>query len=36
MTVHVQTPPDAFFQQGVGQADPAIAKILGAELTRQQ
>jgi len=34
----VQTQPSTedFFKAGVGQADPAIAKILGAELTRQQ
>jgi len=38
LNLHVQTQPSAedFFQAGVGQADPAIAKILGAELTRQQ
>lgn len=38
MNLHVQTQPstDDFFKAGVGQADPAIAKILGAELTRQQ
>ncbi|MGZ9202305.1 MAG: serine hydroxymethyltransferase [Caulobacteraceae bacterium] len=36
--MHVQSQPSTedFFQAGVGQADPAIAKILGAELTRQQ
>ncbi|TAJ73327.1 MAG: serine hydroxymethyltransferase [Phenylobacterium sp.] len=36
--MHVQTQPSTedFFKAGVGQADPAIAKILGAELTRQQ
>ncbi|TAL29724.1 MAG: serine hydroxymethyltransferase [Phenylobacterium sp.] len=36
--MHVQTQPstEAFFKADVGQADPAIAKILGAELTRQQ
>ncbi|WP_421935865.1 serine hydroxymethyltransferase [Phenylobacterium sp.] len=36
--MHVQTQPStgAFFKADVGQADPAIAKILGAELTRQQ
>ena len=34
----MQTQPSTedFFTAGVGQADPAIAKILGAELTRQQ
>ena len=34
----MQTQPstEEFFKAGVGQADPAIAKILGAELTRQQ
>jgi len=34
----VQTQPSTedFFKAGVGQGDPAIAKILGAELTRQQ
>ncbi len=34
----MQTQPStgAFFKADVGQADPAIAKILGAELTRQQ
>ncbi len=38
MNLHVQTQPstEAFFKADVGQADPAIAKILGAELTRQQ
>ena len=38
MNLHVQSQPSTadFFQAGVGQADPAIAKILGAELTRQQ
>ncbi len=38
MNLHVQTQPStgAFFKADVGQADPAIAKILGAELTRQQ
>ena len=38
MNLHVQTQPSTedFFKAGVGQADPAIAKILGAELTRQQ
>ncbi|WP_430426170.1 serine hydroxymethyltransferase [Phenylobacterium sp.] len=36
--MHVQTQPstEAFFKADIGQADPAIAKILGAELTRQQ
>ncbi|MBU1377869.1 MAG: serine hydroxymethyltransferase [Alphaproteobacteria bacterium] len=34
----MQTQPSTedFFKAGVGQADPAVAKILGAELTRQQ
>jgi glycine hydroxymethyltransferase len=38
LNLHVQTQPstEAFFKADVGQADPAIAKILGAELTRQQ
>jgi len=38
LNLHVQTQPSTedFFTAGVGQADPAIAKILGAELTRQQ
>ncbi len=38
MNLHVQTQPstEAFFKADIGQADPAIAKILGAELTRQQ
>ncbi len=38
MNLHVPAQPSMtdFFQHGVGQADPAIAKILGAELTRQQ
>jgi glycine hydroxymethyltransferase len=38
LNLHVQTQPSTedFFKAGVGQADPAIAKILGAELTRQQ
>ena len=36
MTVHVQSPTNAFFQQDVGQSDPAIARIIGAEKTRQQ
>ena len=31
-----QPSTDDFFKQGVGQSDPAIAKILAAELTRQQ
>jgi glycine hydroxymethyltransferase len=38
LNLHVQAQPntDDFFQQGVGQADPALAKVLGAELKRQQ
>jgi glycine hydroxymethyltransferase len=38
LNLHVQTQPSTedFFKAGVGQVDPAIAKILGAELTRQQ
>ena len=38
MNLHVQAQPstEEFFQQGVGQGDPAVAKILRAELTRQQ
>jgi glycine hydroxymethyltransferase len=38
LNLHVQTQPSNqdFFKADVGQADPAVAKILGAELTRQQ
>ena len=38
MNLHVQTQPntDEFFKAGVGQSDPDLAKILGAELKRQQ
>jgi glycine hydroxymethyltransferase len=38
LNLHVQTQPSTedFFKAGVGQGDPAIAKILGGELTRQQ
>ncbi len=38
MNLHVPSQPSTedFFQQGVAQSDPAIARILGAELTRQQ
>ncbi len=38
MNLHVQTPPSTedFFKADVGQSDPAVAKIMGAELTRQQ
>lgn len=36
MTVHAPTSLDAFFTAGVGQSDPAIAAVLGGELTRQQ
>ena len=36
MTAHVPSALDTFFTAGVAQSDPAIAKILGAELTRQQ
>jgi glycine hydroxymethyltransferase len=38
LNLHVQTQPSTedFFKASVGQGDPAIAKILGAELTRQQ
>jgi glycine hydroxymethyltransferase len=38
LNLHVQSQPSTedFFQAGVAQADPAIAKILAAELTRQQ
>jgi glycine hydroxymethyltransferase len=34
--VSAQASTDNFFKQGVGQSDPDLAKILGAELTRQQ
>jgi glycine hydroxymethyltransferase len=34
--VSAQASTDDFFKQGVGQSDPDLAKILGAELTRQQ
>jgi len=38
LNLHVQSQPSTedFFTAGVGQADPDIAKILGAELKRQQ
>jgi glycine hydroxymethyltransferase len=38
LTLHVQAQPetDAFFSQDIGEADPAIAKVLSGELTRQQ
>ncbi len=38
MNLHVsaQASTDDFFKQGVDQSDPDLAKILGAELTRQQ
>ncbi len=38
MNLHVPAQPsiDQFFSQGVGQSDPDVARILGAELTRQQ
>lgn len=38
MNLHVQTPPSTedFFKADLGRSDPAVAKILGAELTRQQ
>lgn len=38
MNLHVQTPPSTedFFKADVGQSDPAVAKIMAAELTRQQ
>jgi len=38
LNLHVQTQPSTedFFQHSLGQGDPAIAEILGAELKRQQ
>ena len=36
MTVHAPTFIDTFFTADVGQSDPAIAAVLGGELTRQQ
>ncbi len=38
MNLHVQAQPstDAFFQEGVGQSDPDLARILGGEMKRQQ
>ena len=36
MTVHAQTPSDAFFSASVGDADPDIAAVLTRELKRQQ
>ena len=38
MNLHVPAQPSTedFFNQGVGEADPAVAKILGGELKRQQ
>jgi len=38
LNLHVPAQPSTedFFKAGVGQADPAVAAILGAELTRQQ
>jgi glycine hydroxymethyltransferase len=38
LNLHVQAPPqtEAFFRQGVGEADPELAAVLQGELTRQQ
>ncbi|MFN3514572.1 MAG: serine hydroxymethyltransferase [Phenylobacterium sp.] len=36
MTVHAQTPLDAFFSTGVADSDPALAAVLSGELKRQQ
>ncbi len=36
MTVHTQTPSDAFFSASVAEADPDIAAVLSRELKRQQ
>ncbi|HUH49947.1 MAG TPA: serine hydroxymethyltransferase [Mycoplana sp.] len=36
MTVHAQTPADAFFTSNVAQTDPDIAAVLSGELKRQQ
>jgi glycine hydroxymethyltransferase len=36
MTVHAQTPIDAFFSTGVADSDPALAAVLSGELKRQQ
>ena len=36
MTVHAQTPADAFFTSGVAEADKDIAAVLSGELKRQQ
>ncbi|MES2896698.1 MAG: serine hydroxymethyltransferase [Pseudomonadota bacterium] len=36
MTVHTQTPSDAFFSASVAEADPDIAAVLTRELKRQQ
>ncbi len=36
MTVHAQTPADAFFTASVGEADKDIAAVLSGELKRQQ
>ncbi len=36
MTVHAQTPTDAFFSADVADADPAVAAVLSGELKRQQ
>ncbi len=36
MTVHAQTPADAFFTAGVAETDAQIAAVLSGELKRQQ
>jgi glycine hydroxymethyltransferase len=36
MTVHAQTPADAFFSSSVADSDPALAAVLNGELKRQQ
>ena len=36
MTVHAQTPTDAFFSASLDQSDPALARIVAGEKSRQQ